>query len=125
VPLNAKQRAFVREYLVDSNATQAAIRAGYSKKTAASQGHYLLRKVDISEEVRKGIGKLEAKVGLTAEECFGILAVVARTGERDSDRVKATESLLKLQHKVSEKVEHTGSVSISVVNPYSKGPADG
>ncbi len=45
--LNDKQSAFVREYLVDFNATQAAIRAGYSKKTAAQLGHTLLRNVEI------------------------------------------------------------------------------
>lgn len=45
--LNDKQMAFVREYLVDFNATQAAIRAGYSKKTAGSQAHDLLKKPEI------------------------------------------------------------------------------
>lgn len=42
--LTAKQRRFVEEYLVDLNATQAAIRAGYSSKTAASIGEENLRK---------------------------------------------------------------------------------
>ena len=42
-----KQSAFVREYLVDFNATQAAIRAGYSSKTAGSQAHDLLKKPEI------------------------------------------------------------------------------
>jgi phage terminase small subunit len=45
--LNDKQTAFVREYLVDFNATQAAIRAGYSPKTAGSQAHDLLKKPEI------------------------------------------------------------------------------
>ena len=45
--LNDKQTAFVREYLVDFNATQAAIRAGYSKKTAGQLGHTLLKNVEI------------------------------------------------------------------------------
>lgn len=45
--MTPKQAAFVAEYLVDKNATQAAIRAGYSKKTAASQGERLLRNVEI------------------------------------------------------------------------------
>lgn len=47
--LNDKQAAFAREYLVDFNATQAAIRAGYSRKTAGSQGHDLLKKPEIQE----------------------------------------------------------------------------
>ena len=43
-----KQQAFVNEYLIDLNATQAAIRAGYSKKTARSQGQRLLTYADIA-----------------------------------------------------------------------------
>ena len=45
--LNAKQEAFVNEYLIDLNATQAAIRAGYSPKTAGSQAFDLLKKPEI------------------------------------------------------------------------------
>jgi phage terminase small subunit len=49
--LTVKQEAFVREYLVDMNATNAAIRAGYSAKGAAEAGSRLLRDVRISEQV--------------------------------------------------------------------------
>lgn len=45
--LTARERAFVRQYLVDLNGTQAAIRVGYSEKTAASQASRLLRKPDV------------------------------------------------------------------------------
>lgn len=45
--LTARERAFVRQYLVDLNGTQAAIRVGYSEKTAASQASRLLRKSDV------------------------------------------------------------------------------
>lgn len=45
--LKPRERHFVREYLVDLNGTQAAIRAGYSEKTAASQASRLLRKPEI------------------------------------------------------------------------------
>lgn len=47
--LNPKQQRFCEEYLVDLNATQAAIRAGYSKKTASAIGHENLRKKEIVE----------------------------------------------------------------------------
>lgn len=50
--LTDRQRRFVEEYLVDLNATQAAIRAGYSKRTAASQGERLLRHVEVAAAVR-------------------------------------------------------------------------
>lgn len=49
--MTPKQEAFVQEYLIDLNATQAAIRAGYSAKTAASQGERLLRNVEVMKAV--------------------------------------------------------------------------
>jgi len=51
--LTAKQQCFCEEYLIDLNATQAAIRAGYSKKTAYSIGEENLRKPEISEYIVK------------------------------------------------------------------------
>lgn len=50
--LNEKQKRFCEEYLVDLNTTQAAIRAGYSKKTAYSQGHDLLKKPEVSQYIQ-------------------------------------------------------------------------
>ena len=48
---NDRQMVFCAEYLVDLNATQAAIRAGYSRKTAMQQGQRLLRNVEVRTEV--------------------------------------------------------------------------
>lgn len=56
--LTAKQSAFVNEYLVDKNATQAAIRAGYSKKTAGSIGDENLQKPEIRAAVDAGLLRL-------------------------------------------------------------------
>jgi phage terminase small subunit len=52
--LTPKQERFVAEYLIDLNATQAAIRAGYSKKTAEQQGYENLRKPEIAAAVSAG-----------------------------------------------------------------------
>ena len=49
--LNAKQERFCQEYLKDLNATQAAIRAGYSENTAGQQGHDLLKNPEIQTEI--------------------------------------------------------------------------
>lgn len=49
--LNEKQKRFVEEYLVDLNATQAAIRAGYSEKTAGAQAHKLLKNAEIQNAI--------------------------------------------------------------------------
>lgn len=51
VKLNDKQQKFVREYLIDYNATQAAIRSGYSAKTAAAQAARLLTNVNIQNQL--------------------------------------------------------------------------
>ena len=55
--LNAKQRRFVEEYLVDLNATQAAIRAGYSEKTAYSVGPENLNKPGIAAAIAEAQDK--------------------------------------------------------------------
>jgi phage terminase small subunit len=65
--LTPKQAAFVREYLVDHNGTQAAIRAGYSAKTAASQAERLLRNVDIRAAVDAAQTKIAEKTETDAE----------------------------------------------------------
>lgn len=49
--LSPKQQQFVAEYLIDLNATQAAIRAGYSRKTAHSQGPRLLENVEVEAAI--------------------------------------------------------------------------
>ena len=51
--LNDKQEMFCREYLVDLNATQATIRAGYSDKTARSQANRMLTNVDIEKRIQE------------------------------------------------------------------------
>ena len=51
--LTDKQKRFVEEYLVDLNATQAAIRAGYSEQTAYSIGQRLLKKVEVQEAIQQ------------------------------------------------------------------------
>ena len=65
--LTAKQQKFVDEYLIDLNATQAAIRAGYSVKTAGWIGQQLLVKTHISECIRKRRDALSKKTEVSQE----------------------------------------------------------
>lgn len=65
--LNPKQQRFADEYLIDLNATQAAIRAGYSQKTANEQGARLLVNVSVREYLQKRKEKLSSKLQLTQE----------------------------------------------------------
>jgi phage terminase small subunit len=76
--LTPKQAAFVREYLIDRNATQAAIRAGYSLRTAKSTGYELLT---YCEPVKRAIAEAEGRIaeaaGVTAVRVLEELAAIA------------------------------------------------
>lgn len=75
--LNPKQQRFVDEYLIDLNATQAAIRAGYSQKTAGSQGFDLLKKPEIQEAIEKARAKTARKLEITRERVLEEYAKLA------------------------------------------------
>lgn len=72
--LTGKQAAFVEEYLIDFNATQAALRSGYSEKTAYSIGARLLKNVEVAEAISQRIGE----TAMTADEVLSRLADHAR-----------------------------------------------
>lgn len=74
--LTPKQQRFVDEYQVDLNATQAAIRAGYSKRTAQEQGSRLLSNVMVSEAIAKAQGKRQRKTEITTERVLNELALI-------------------------------------------------
>lgn len=65
--LTAKQQLFVKEYLVDLNAKQAAIRAGYSEKTAEQQASRLLSNVKVRDEIEKERSKRSERTEITAD----------------------------------------------------------
>lgn len=71
--LTSKQAKFIDEYMIDLNATQAAIRAGYSKKTAYSQGQRLLKNVDVKKNLDKRKEKVAKKSGVTRDEIINRL----------------------------------------------------
>ena len=92
--MNDKQLRFAQEYTVDLNATQAAIRAGYSTKTAYSQGQRLLKKDEIQDAIREANRKRSEATGITAEWVLtGIAEIATREDARDADRLKAFELL--------------------------------
>lgn len=75
--LTPKQEAFIREYMVDLNATQAAIRAGYSAKTANRIGQENLTKPVILDAIKQKMDKRAEKVDLSAEWILQRLMLVA------------------------------------------------
>lgn len=66
--LTPKQERFCQEYIIDLNGTQAAIRAGYSEKTAASQSERMLRKVEIQNFLKGLQNKLSDVLEIKAED---------------------------------------------------------
>ncbi|MCF5179620.1 terminase small subunit [Pseudomonas syringae] len=74
--LTAKQQRFVDEYLIDLNATQAATRAGYSKKTANEQGSRLLANVSVSAAIRQGMNARSGRVEITQDMVIKELAKI-------------------------------------------------
>jgi phage terminase small subunit len=77
--LTKKQEMFVKEYLIDLNATQAAIRSGYSPKTSGRIGDQNLKKLVIQEAIKKAMDKRSEKTEITAEY---VLEVIRDTVER-------------------------------------------
>ena len=77
--LTDKQSRFIDEYLIDLNATQAAIRAGYSEKTAQEIGAQNLSKLIISEEIQKRMQKRSESTEITAERVLKEYAKIAFT----------------------------------------------
>ncbi len=76
--MNARQRKFADEYLIDCNATQAAIRAGYSEKTAKSIGQRMLTYVDVQQYIKQQLEKLHSEKIADAEEVMMYLTSVLR-----------------------------------------------
>lgn len=139
--LTDKQKRFVEEYLVDSNATQAAIRAGYSENSAMQQGYQLLEHTLVAAAVKERQVALADKLGITQEwiigrfreisdRCMQAKPVLNKKGEqvlvedKDGNKVpayvfdstganKSTEMLGKHLGMFKERVEHSGSVSLA------------
>lgn len=82
--MTPKQEAFVREYLVDLNATQAAIRAGYSKRTAHVIGHENLTKPEIANAIVAAMAERATRTEITADYVLqGIRDTVERCRGED------------------------------------------
>ena len=81
--LTPKQKRFVEEYLVDLNATQAAIRAGYSKKRASETGYQLLQKTTVSKAIQEAMDKRSERTGITGDQVIKQLAKIAFADIKD------------------------------------------
>ena len=121
--LTAKQQRFIEEYLIDLNATQAAIRAGYSVKTANEQGSQLLAKLSNQQAIAEKMAERSKRTGVNQDRVVLELAKIAfvkMTDVVDSNgriRAGATEDDLSciesIKYKESDN-EYGGSIEREV-----------
>lgn len=120
--MTLKQKRFVQEYMVDLNATQAAIRAGYSKKTAGSIGQENLKKPAIRSELQVLIQKMGEKAEITQEMVVSELRKIAFAEASDintselkyTNKLRALELLGKHLGMYTEKIEHSGEAGLKI-----------
>lgn len=128
--LTQKQQRFVDEYIISGNATQAAIKAGYSKKTARFVGAENLTKPNIKVELEKRNTEIKSQKTMDMQEVMERLAAIAR-GEtveqqvtnkgtvveiepKTSDQIRAMELIGKRYGAWTDKKEVTGGLEINV-----------
>ena len=112
-----KQQLFVGEYLIDFNATQAAIRAGYSEHTARAIASRLLTNVAISDAIAAALNARSDRTELTQDMVIaGLLAEATRTddGASHGARVSAWSWLAKHLGMFIERHEHSGEITTAV-----------
>lgn len=134
--LTLKQKRFADEYIISANATAAAIKAGYSKKTARSIGQENLTKPDIKTYIDERLEKLESEKIATQEEVLQYLTSIMRGEQQEKtlisigelgqeivdidvgakDRLKAAELLGKRYRLFTDKIEAEVQGTVVFVN---------
>ena len=132
--MTPKQKRFCDEYLIDCNATQAAIRAGYSEKTAKQIGTENLSKPDIRAYIDERLAEVQSKKIASAEEVMQYLTSVLRGESKSSvlslcgdgcqeviekapdekEKLKAAEMLAKRYGLLTDKIGIEGVVPIVI-----------
>ena len=140
--LTLKQKKFADEYIISGNATQSAIKAGYSKKTAGVIAVENLEKPNIKAYIDKRLKELDDKAIAKQEEVLQYLTAVMRGQSKsavvvieglgeglsearlinktpdEKDRIKAAELLGKRYGAFTEKVDISGDMSLSIEVDY-------
>lgn len=136
--LTAKQERFVQEYLIDLNATQAAIRAGYSRKTAGVIGVENLKKPYIREAIEEKLKQIDDEKTADAKEIREFWTRVMRGDEKETvlrydseghqveteisvsmkDRIKASEMLGKSFAMFTDKIDSNVDMDLNIEVDY-------
>lgn len=134
--MTAKQRRFCDEYLIDLNATQAAIRAGYSKSAAKEIASENLTKPNIKEYISKRMAEKDSKLIADQDEVLKYLTAVLRKQTVSSvlardrsgaecviekppdekERLKAAELLGKRYGLYTEKIDANATVGVTIID---------
>lgn len=102
--LSEQQQKFVDEYIKDPNATQAAIRAGYSKKTAGSQGQRLLKNVEINSTIQKQLDSMHKERIADAAEVMEFISATMR-GETKSEELTNTGEVVDITPSIAQRLK--------------------
>ena len=125
---------FCDEYLTDMNATQAAIRAGYSEKTAYSQGQRLLKNVEVKSYIDEQLDRIHSEKTADAQEVMEYLTAVMRGEHKEQvlcligdgiqsvrnidvsakDRLKAAEMLGRAHMMFTDKVQQEVDMDLNI-----------
>lgn len=140
--MTAKQQRFCDEYLIDLNATQAAIRAGYSKKTAYSIGVENLKKPEIEKYIAERMAEKESQLIASQDEVLKYLTSVLRGNTQsevivvegcgegfsearamkkapdEKERLKAAELLGKRYGLYTDKINETVDMELNITVDY-------
>lgn len=103
--LTPKQQCFCDEYLIDLNATQAAIRAGYSVKTANEQGNRLLANVSIKSYLQKRAKDRETRTAVTQDKVLNELAKIAFSNSTDFVNIVTKSCMKEIRDKEGNLIE--------------------
>lgn len=114
IKLTDKQKLFIKEYLVDLNGTQAAIRAGYSEDTANVIASENLTKPYIKEAIQKAMDKRVKKTEITAEYVLNGIRDVIKNAEQDNNKLKGYELLGKHLKLFTDKQEVDMNANIEI-----------
>ena len=114
--LTDKQSRFVTEFLIDFDATKAAIRAGYALKRASEQGYQLLHKTTVQSAIRRKQRETEERLDITRDDIVkGLWTEATREGDGTSQaaRVSAWMGVAKILGHVTDRREVTGRITHS------------
>lgn len=127
LPLTDKQRVFVDEYLIDMNGTRAAIRAGYSEKSAREIASQNLTKLNIQKAIEIAFSERKARTLVTQDDVINGLLDEAKNkddGSSHSARVASWAHLGKHLGMFTEKVELSGGLAIDTISALMDDLAD-